>query len=77
MRVVENNGTGGAMMRMSRPQPVSLDKGLCRTGIRSHTAENDTLPYPCDAEVNLGLEERVHRSRQMYPQREAAGFTRR
>lgn len=51
------------MMRMSRPQPVSLDKGLCRTGIRSHTAENDTLPYPCDAEVNLGLEERVHRSR--------------
>ena len=63
VRVAENNGTGGAMMRMSRPQPVSLDKGLCRTGIRSHTAENDTLPYPCDAEVNLGLEERVHRSR--------------
>ena len=63
MRVAENNGTGGAMMRMSRLQPVSLDKGLCRTGIRSHTAENDTLPYPCDAEVNLGLEERVHRSR--------------
>lgn len=63
MRVAENNGTGEAMMRMSRPQPVSLDKGLCRMGIRSHTAENDTLPYPCDAEVNLGLEERVHRSR--------------
>lgn len=63
VRVAENNGTGGAMMRMSRPQPVSLDKGLCRTGIRSHTAENDTLPYPCDAEVNLGLEERAHRSR--------------
>ena len=58
MRVAENNGTGGAMMRISRPQPVSLDKGLCRMGIRSHTAENDTLPYPCDAEVNLGLEER-------------------
>ena len=28
MRVAENNGTDGAMMRMSRPQPVSLDKGL-------------------------------------------------
>ena len=55
MRVAENNGTGGAMMRMSRPQPVSLDKGLCRTGIRSRTAENDTLPYPCDAEIHLGL----------------------
>ena len=55
MRVAENNGTGGAMMRISRPQPVSLDKGLCRTGIRSHTAENDTLPYPCDAEIHLGL----------------------
>ena len=34
MRVAENNGTGGAMMQVSRPQPVSLDKGLCRTGIR-------------------------------------------
>ena len=55
MRVAENNGTGGAMMRMSRPQPVSLDKGLCRTGIRSRTAEKDTLPYPCDAEIHLGL----------------------
>ena len=62
MRVAENNGTGGAMMRMSRPQPVSLDKGLCRTGIRSHTAENDTLPYPCDAEIRHRMSEDLERS---------------
>ena len=66
MRVAENNGTGGAMMRMSRPQPVSLDKGLCRTGIRSHTAENDTLPYPCDAEVCLGLQDSVEETVEEY-----------
>ena len=35
MRVAENNGTGGAMMRMSRPQPVSLDKGLLGKEISS------------------------------------------
>lgn len=62
MRVAENNGTGGAMMRMSRPQPVSLDKGLCRMGIRSHTAENDTLPYPCDAEIRHRMSEDLERS---------------
>ena len=62
MRVAENNGTGGAMMRMSRPQPVSLDKGLCRMGIRSHTAENDTLPYPCDAEIRHRMSENLERS---------------
>lgn len=62
MRVAENNGTGGAMMRMSRPQPVSLDKGLCRTGIRSRTAENDTLPYPCDAEICHRMSENLERS---------------
>ena len=66
MRVAENNGTGGAMMRMSRPQPVSFDKGLCRTGIRSHTAENDTLPYPCDAEVCLGLQDSVEETVEEY-----------
>ena len=66
MRVAENNGTGGAMMRISRPQPVSLDKGLCRTGIRSHTAENDTLPYPCDAEVCLGLQDSVEETVEEY-----------
>ena len=66
MREAENNGTGGAMMRMSRPQPVSLDKGLCRTGIRSHTAENDTLPYPCDAEVCLGLQDSVEETVEEY-----------
>ena len=62
MRVAENNGTGGAMMRMSRPQPVSLDKGLCRTGIRSRTAENDTLPYPCDAGIRHRMSEDLERS---------------
>ena len=62
MRVAENNGTGGAMMRMSRPQPISLDKGLCRTGIRSHTAENDTLPYPCDTEIRHRMSEDLERS---------------
>ena len=62
MRVAENNGTGGAMMRISRPQPVSLDKGLCRMGIRSHTAENDTLPYPCDAEIRHRMSEDLERS---------------
>ena len=66
MRVAENNGTGEAMMRMSRPQPVSRDKGLCRTGIRSHTAENDTLPYPCDAEVCLGLQDSVEETVEEY-----------
>ena len=49
-------------MRMSRPQPVSLDKGLCRTGIRSRTAENDTLPYPCDAEIRHRMSEDLERS---------------
>ena len=49
-------------MRMSRPQPVSLDKGLCRTGIRSRTAENDTLPYPCDAEIRHRMSENLERS---------------
>ena len=63
MRVAENNGTGGAMMRISRPQPVSLDKGLCRMGIRSHTAENDTLPYPCDAEIRHRMSENLERRR--------------
>ena len=62
MRVAENNGTGGAMMRISRPQSVSLDKGLCRMGIRSHTAENDTLPYPCDAEIHHRMSEDLERS---------------
>ena len=52
----------GAMMRMSCPQPVSLDKGLRRTGIRSHTAENDTLPYPCDAEIRHRMSEDLERS---------------
>jgi hypothetical protein len=66
VRVAENNGTGGAMMRISRPQPVSLDKGLCRMGIRSHTAENDTLPYPCDAEVCLGLQDSVEKTVEEY-----------
>ena len=66
MRVAENNGTGGAMMRISRPQPVSLDKGLCRMGIRSHTAENDTLPYPCDAEICLGLQDSVEETVEEY-----------
>ena len=66
MRVAENNGTGGAMMRMSRPQPVRLDKGLCRTGIRSRTAENDTLPYPCDAEVCLGFQDSVEETVEEY-----------
>ena len=49
------------MMRMSRPQPVSLDKGSCRTGIRSHTA-GATLPYPCDAEICHRMGEDLERS---------------
>ena len=30
--------------------------------IRSHTAENDTLPYPCDAEIRHRMSEDLERS---------------
>ena len=30
-------------------------------GIRSHTAENDTLPYPCDAEIRHRMSENLER----------------